>query len=122
MRTFRPWGVAFPEGPELLPFFRKKRGNFYHFHRPFPVGQFRLTHTNFSSACCACDKGGGGRVKIAEIAERAAHFGRQSVKEEGAAGVLLHATNSHELQYRRSALLMPRSTRDRGVALAALAS
>ena len=30
------------------------------------------------------EKGGGGRGKIAEIAERAAHFGRQSVKEEGA--------------------------------------
>ena len=51
---------------------------------PFPVGHFRFTHTNFSSACCACEKGGGGRGKIAEIAERAAHFGRQSVKEEGA--------------------------------------
>ena len=67
----------------------------------------------------ACEKGGGGGGgKIAEISERAAHFGRlrgRGAVERGRENRLARATKSGFAH-----AVVPRSTRDRGVA--ALAS
>ena len=86
-------GVAFPEGLKLLPFYEnlaKRQLLPFYAHSllpPFtllrPFGHFyRLTqHTNFSSACCACErKGARGRKN-----RRNPRTGRISdVQEEGA--------------------------------------
>ena len=84
-------GVAFPEGLKLLPFYEnlaKRQLLPFYAHSllpPFtllrPFGHFyRLTqHTNFSSACCACEKGGAGAEKSPKSPN-----GPVDVKEEGA--------------------------------------
>ena len=93
------WGGSFSGGPGTFTVLRESRQEATcTILRPFSVGHFcRFTQTpNFSSACFACEnKGTGGGGKIAEIAERAAHFGPSDASKRR---VLLNAAEKIDSQ------------------------